>query len=182
MKGGVQSVTTSITQTTSPIPDVTDATLVSKNDPMLNFWLQLASISYATQELFLGSTVLEETMLRDNRTITGQPSFLDINFGDHVDSTTFSWGDVLKGIEEMSHNVTAALLTLSLGTMSAECSFDQQVVVYQYTPFALWVPYGVSNFALLSSYDLTFSPLCFIGGLGHRSHFTRGCRRDNGEK
>jgi hypothetical protein len=63
MKGGVQSVTTSITQTTSPIPDVTDATLVSKNDPMLNFWLQLASISYATQELFLGSTVLEETML-----------------------------------------------------------------------------------------------------------------------
>jgi hypothetical protein len=73
----------------------------------------------------------------------------------------FVWGDVLKGIEEMSHNVTAALLTLQLGTMSAECFFDQQVVVYQYSSFALWVPYGVSNFSLLSCYDLTFFPIMF---------------------
>jgi hypothetical protein len=35
-------------------------------------------------------------------------------------------GDVLKGIEEMSHNVTAGLLTLQLGNMSSNCSFDRQ--------------------------------------------------------
>jgi hypothetical protein len=149
---------------------------------MLNFWLQLASISYATQALFLGSAVVEETMLIDNRKVPGQPSFLDINVGNGVDGTEFSWGDVLNGIEEMSQNVTAAFLTLSLGTMGANCSFDQQVVVYRYNSVALWVPYGVSNFSLLSSYDLTFSPLCFIDSLGHCSNFARCCRHHNGDK
>ena len=136
---------------TSPIPDVTNETFFSEhlNENDLIFWLQLASISYATQTLFLGSLVLEETTLIDKRKVPGQPSFLDTN------STNFFWGDVLKGIEEMSHNVTAAILTLSLGTMNSTCSFDQQTVVYQYNPVALWEPYGVStNFSFtLSSYE-----------------------------
>jgi len=94
----------------------------------------------------------------------------------------YSWGDVLKGIEEMSRNVTVAILTLPLGTMNATCSYDNEVVVYRYTPFALWVPYGVSNFRLLSSYHLTFPQLYFTDGLGHYSYFS-GCRRhDNGKK
>ena len=76
---------------------------------------------------------------------TLKPPLLDLN-SYQGGALVYSWGDVLKGIEETSNNVTAALLTLSLGTMNASCSFDQQDVVYRYTPFALWVPYGVGNF------------------------------------
>jgi len=175
-KAGVQFVTTNITQRTSPIPNITDAgfLLEHKSDAMLDFWRQLSSVSYATRELFLGTAFESINYWEDTRP-AGQPSFLEVN------GQFYSWGDVLNGIEEMSHNVTAALLTLSLGTMPANCSFDQ-VVGYQYTPMALWVPYGVSNFSLFSSYDLTFSPLCFIDGLGHCFDFTRCCRPDNGEK
>jgi len=151
MKGGVQSVTTKITQMTSLIPDVTDPEVVFGNDTSkLDFWMQLASISYATQALFLGSIVRTvasgaTVTVKDTRP-AGQPSFLDIYYQQREFGLLYSWGDVLKGIEEISHNVTAALLSLSLGTINANCSFDQQDVVYQYTPFALWVPYGVSNF------------------------------------
>jgi hypothetical protein len=77
-------------------------------------------------------------------------------------------GDVLKGIEEMSPNVTAGLLTLQLGNMSSNCSFDRQgfgqgVQFYQYTSLALWVPYGVST--MLYSH-VAISTLWFIDSLG----------------
>ena len=142
---------------TSPIPDVRNSSLIDyiPNKNMVNFWLQLASISYATQALFLGSIeVVGDMTFNDNRKIPGQPSFFGIN------GTSYFWGDVLKGIEEMSHNVTAAILTLSLGTMNSTCSFDQQVVVYQYNSVALLVPYGVStNFSFtFSSYESQLFP------------------------
>ena len=156
MKGGVQSVTMNVTQITSPIPDVTNATImppnIGPNDTFI-FLNQLASITYATQALFLGSASLTYstggTSLADTR-LAGQPSFLEIPFGSRS-GMQYIWGDVVKGIEEMSHNVTAGLLTLQLGNMSSNCSFDRQgVQFYQYTSFALWVPYGVS--AMLYSY------------------------------
>jgi hypothetical protein len=173
-KGGVQSVTTNVTQITSPIPNVTNETLVFTNlsGGMVNFWMQLASVSYATRALLLGDVILlsstalqlasgESAMpFKDNRTAS-QPAFLDKPVGSNASDTQFVWGDVLKRIEEMSHNVSAALLTLHLGTRSAECFFDKQTVVYQYRSFALWAPYGVSNFFLLSCHDLTFSPIMF---------------------
>jgi len=131
---------------TSPIPDVENITVINNiSSDMLNFWMQLAAVSYATETLFFGSAfVYLNNDLVDNRRVAGQPSFLEIQDGSNGAISEFVWGDVLKGIEEMSHNVTAALLTLQLGTMSANCSFDQQVV-YQYSSFTLWVPYGVSN-------------------------------------
>jgi hypothetical protein len=89
-----------------------------------------------------------------------QPSFLEILVGSNASDTQFVWGDVLKGIEEMSHNVTAALLTLPFGMMKSNCSLDLPVVVYQYTSLELWAPYGVSNFLLLSC-CLTFSLIIF---------------------
>jgi len=80
----------------------------------------------------------------------GQPSFLEI-LTSNIPSPLFVWGDVLKGVEEMSHNVTAALLTLQLGNISSECFFDQQTVIYQYSSLALWVPYGTAlGVALIS--------------------------------
>jgi hypothetical protein len=120
---------------------------------MFNFRLQVTALAYATQKLFLGDAVLNSTALQLTNSSTaltnnwpdGLPSFLELRVGSDPSDTQFIWGDVLKGIEEMSHNVTAALLTLQLGTMSAKCFFDRQVVVYQYSSFALWVPYGVSD-------------------------------------
>ena len=139
----------------SPIPDVEDRTFVNtvSSDMLLNFWMQLAAISSATEALFLGSVLLESNnyTLLDNRR-AGQPSFGEIlQIGSDGAVSQFVWGDVLKGVEEMSHNVTAALLTLQLGRMNANCSFDRQYVVYRYSSFALWAPYGVSNCSLLSS-------------------------------
>ena len=167
------------------MPDIEDRTL-SENTPsdMFNFWMQLAAISVATQQLFLGSVGLGSpySSLSVDKWV-GQPSFLEIQVGSHGAPSEFVWGDVLKGIEEMSHNVTAALLSLNLGTMSAECVFDQQVVVYQYSSFVLWVPYGVSHFSLLSVVMISlFSPICFIDGLGCCSTFIHCCCHNNGEK
>ena len=146
---------------TSPIPDVTNGSfLESYSSDMSNFWMQLTAISLATEQLFLGTAGFDsEVASLDFDGWVGQPSFLEIQAGKNGGAVSeFIWGDVLNGIEEMSHNVTAALLTLNLGNMSAECDFDQEVVVYQYSSFALWVPYGVSHFSLLLCYDLIFSP------------------------
>jgi hypothetical protein len=160
MKGGVQSVMANIMQIMAPIPDLTNRTFVSNiSSDMLNFWMQLESIVNATRQLFLTASTLETNYsiapgsLEDSWP-AGHPSFLEVHWqevGSDDSGTQFIWGDVMKGIEETSHNVTAALLTLQLGMMWSNCSFDQlEVVVYQYTSFVLWVPYGVSNFSLLS--------------------------------
>ena len=186
-KGGVQYVTTKITQIGSPIsePDVTTQPANPEEwDPMVVFWVHLIAISNATQGLLLGQAVLHSeaplTTSWINSSLGFQPSFLQNSLG--TDVTQFVWGDVLKGIEEMSYNVTVGLLTLQLGTMNANCSFDQQVVIYQYNSLALWAPYGVSHFSVLSCYYFTFPSSCFIDGLGHCSTFTCCCHPDNGEK
>jgi len=150
----------------SPFPTPFDIAAIWGND---NFLLQLASISYATQALFIGDAVLlspislrlsnSSSPLQDNRP-PGQPSFLDIPVGSDASEPQFVWGDALKGIEEMSHNVTAALLSLHLGTMSAECFFDHQDVVYRYGSSALWVPYGVST-GLYSHVTISHFP-CYV--------------------
>ena len=154
-KGSFQSVImNSIQISTSPIPDVRvgGSSFTGFNwddDNMAIFWNQLASISYATRALFLGNASLtysgtNSPDLTDTR-LAGQPSFLEIPFGNRS-GMQFIWGDVSKGIEEMSHNVTAGLLALQLGTMGSNCSFDQlDVPVYQYSPRDLWAPYGVST-------------------------------------
>jgi hypothetical protein len=174
-------------QIISPIPEMLDRPNISGD--MSNFWMQLAALSYATQELFLGfagpySKTLQysdSAPLIDTSWKAGPPSFLETQVGSDT-SVQFIWGDVVKGIEEMSHNATAALLTLQLGTTLAQCSFDKQIVAYQYSPFALWVPYGVSNFSLVSCYNLTFSLNFFIDSLGCWPNFTHCCHHDNGKK
>ena len=159
----------------------------------VNFLMQLGSLCYLTRESFLGFADVEAdgsmvSISVSTPSIGGwvdsQTSILTIPADDlyHHPGQKVIWGDVLKGIEEMSHNITAAILMLQLGTMNSTCLFDQLVEVYQYSSFALWVPYGVSAFSLLSFYDLTFSPLCFIAVLGRCSIFAHVCCHDNGEK
>ena len=108
---------------------------------------QLSSLYYATRALFIGNIYNGDLVGDFTTTITGQPSFLEIvpNSGSPGVPATMVWGDVLKGIEEMSKNVTAALLTLQLGNISSTCFYDQQTLIYRYDSFALWIPYGVES-------------------------------------
>ena len=175
-KEGVQFVTTNITRKSDTFPPSNSSSWVEiLNIP--NSFFQFASLYSATRALFIGSiAVYSNGTVSDNNMLI-RPSFLEL-----ITPNQFIWGDVLKGIEEMSHNVTAALLTLQLGNISSECFSDQQTVIYQYSPFELWAPYGVSHFSLLSYYDFTVSLLCFIGCLRHCSFFTRYCHHDNDKK
>jgi hypothetical protein len=169
-----------ITEITSPIPSFSGAMFKNSPSHMQNFWILLAAISSSTQNLFMGLVYLNlnKFLIYDLR-VSLLP-FLDIHLGE--DYPQFIWGDVLKGIEELSHNVTASLLTMPFGTTITDCDFYLHDVVYQYNSAALWVPYGVSHFSLLSCYDRSSSPLCFIDGLGRCFNFTRCCRHDNGEQ
>jgi len=183
-----------IKQVTSPMPNLQGAYPINNlTANAVNFLMQLGSLCYHAQRSFLGYS----HFMQDG-SVTIFPSSTPL-VGSWVDSETsisttpaddpyrppgkkIIWGDVLKGIEEVSHNITAALLTLQLGTMNSTCFFDQLVEVYQYNSFALWVPYGVSAFSLLPFYNLTFSPLCFIAVLGCCSNFAHVFCNDNGEK
>ena len=152
-KGGVQFVTTNITRKSDSFPPANSSSWVEiLNIP--NSFLQFASLYSATPPLFIGNLNLNfNGSVSDH--MLGKPPFLELT------PNQFIWGDVLKGIEEMSQNVTAALLTLQLGNISSECFSDQQTVIYQYSPFELWVPYGVSHFSLLSYYEFTVSLIMF---------------------
>jgi hypothetical protein len=147
-----------ITEITDPMPDVTNAMLLGGlSDDMYLLWMQLASLSYATRALFLGSAFYEiyggDIIVTDTRPVP--------TTGAQGDGLSFIWGDVVQEIEEMSHNVTAALLTLQLGNMNAECFIDEQAVVYQYTSFALWAPYGVSLHSHVMISPLRLCPITF---------------------
>ena len=123
--------------------------------------MQLASLAYATRALFLGSAFFEGVGSSDIFVTDTRP--VPITGAQARDGKEFVWGDVVQRIEEMSHNVTAALLTLQLGNMSTECFFDQQAVVYQYTSFVLWAPYGVSLHSHVMISPLRLHPITFYG-------------------
>ena len=169
-----------ITEITSPIPSYTGAVFKNSTAHMQSFWYGLSSIFYAMEALFIYDVYLSENKSLIYNMRASQPAFLDMQVVE--DYPQFIWGDVLKGIEELSHNFTASLLAMPFGTIVTDCDFYYQDVVYQYSSVALWVPYGVSHFSSLSCYYLTISPLCFIDGLGRFSHFTCCCRHNNGEK
>ena len=122
-EGGVQYVTTNITQMTSPVPFI---------DPLttsLDLRTRVAQISIATATHFCTTT----SDAWNKNWPAGHPSFLKVQStqgSDGNSSLVYVWGDVLKGIEEISHNVTAALLTLPLGKMNVSCFYDHKFVVY----------------------------------------------------
>lgn len=66
-------------------------------------------------------------------------------FDSSVDSgTDFTWGNVARGIEQLSYNVSAAILTMDLGMQESRCAVTKQDIVYEYDRLNLWLPYGVS--------------------------------------
>ena len=169
-----------ITEITSPIPFYASTMFTNSTDHMQSFLLSLLAIFYAMETLFIDGVYLKENKSLVYNLRASKPAFLDIQVVE--DYPQCIWGDVLKGIEELSHNFTASLLTMPLGTMITDCDFYYRDVVYQYSSIALWVPYGVSHFSFLSCYYITTSPLCFIHSLGRCSHFTCCCHHNNGEK
>jgi len=141
-----------IAEVTSPVPSFNGATFMNSTSDMQSFLHRLATIFLAPQAVLLGHVYLNGQFLIYG--LRSSPPFLDMDNSTGV-VTQYTWGDVVKGIEELSHNVTASLLTMPLGTMTTNCDFYYQDVVYQYSSVALWVPYGVSHFSLLSLYNLT---------------------------
>ena len=69
--------------------------------------MQLASISYVTQALFLATVTTENNI---DSMPAGQPSFLDINGDPSLRDPVYTSGDVLKGIEQVSHNALISLI------------------------------------------------------------------------
>jgi hypothetical protein len=67
---------------TSPIPNIQDNSRQTISSDMLNFWMQLAAISNATEALFLGSAFMyDDRLMVDDDRLAGQPSFLEIQVG-----------------------------------------------------------------------------------------------------
>ncbi|KAG8992136.1 hypothetical protein FRB90_001078, partial [Tulasnella sp. 427] len=56
------------------------------------------------------------------------------------------WGDVLEGIEQLSHNISAGVLTMDLGMLNSQCFVSKQEIVYHYDRLNLWLPYGIALF------------------------------------
>ncbi|KIO17024.1 hypothetical protein M407DRAFT_33325 [Tulasnella calospora MUT 4182] len=121
-----------------------------------NFAMQLSSIAAAARSLLLGTVsithgVSGETPIFDS-SITSA-SFFDpsLNSG-----TSFIWGDVPRGIEQLSHNISAAILTMDLGVQDSSCFVTKQDIIYQYDRLSLWLPYGVT---------LLIVSLCMVVGI-----------------
>jgi len=110
--------------------------------------LQQSSISSATRSLLLGTVSIlhgasAETPKFDSPVISA--AFFDSSLNSGAD---FTWGDVPRGIEQLSHNVSAAILTMDLGVKDSTCIVSSQDIIYEYNRLNLWLPYGVSTLKL----------------------------------
>ena len=107
--------------------------------------MQLTSVVSATQSLLLGSVSIVHTMVAhgprfDSPVVSA--AFFDNSLNGGTD---FTWGDVPRGIEQLSHNVSAAILTMNLGVKDSTCTVSRQDIIYEYNQLNLWLPYGVST-------------------------------------
>ena len=146
---GEQSVRYNVMRTGDLFDTVGDtaalATLAQQDSNGYQQAMQLSSIVSATQSLLLGSISIIHTMVAhgprfDSPVISA--AFFDnsLNGG-----TEFTWGDVPRGIEQLSHNVSAAILTMNLGMKDSMCTVSRQDIIYEYNQLNLWLPYGVST-------------------------------------
>jgi hypothetical protein len=107
--------------------------------------MQLSSISSATRALLLGTVAIIHGISADGPKFDSpviSAAFFDTSLNSGAD---FTWGDVPRGIEQLSHNVSAAILTMNLGVKDSTCTISEQDIVYEYNRLNLWLPYGVST-------------------------------------
>ncbi|KAG8895129.1 hypothetical protein FRC00_007935 [Tulasnella sp. 408] len=139
---GQQVVAYNVTQTGDLVNTRQPATGFSTKEWELA--LQLSSIATAAQSLLMGTISIRHGASTDiteyDSSITSA-AFFDpsLNSG-----SAFTWGDVPRGIEQLSHNISAAMLTMDLGVQDSSCFITKQDIVYQYDSLSLWLPYGAA--------------------------------------
>ncbi|KAG8931806.1 hypothetical protein FRC01_000785 [Tulasnella sp. 417] len=141
---GLQSVSYNVTHTGDLPPSGSAALDAGSNFTELHYAQQLASISTATRSLLLGSISVmhgasTDTPRFDSSVISAAFFDTSLNSG-----TAFTWGNVARGIEQLSYNVSAAILTMDLGVQDSACTVSRSEIVYQYDRPNLWLPYGVA--------------------------------------
>ncbi|KAG9045197.1 hypothetical protein FS837_006845 [Tulasnella sp. UAMH 9824] len=151
---GQQSVDYTVTQKGDLPPSGSDAAGLSPAE--LHYSQQLASLSVVTRSLLFGSISIlhgasTNTPQFDSSIISA--AFFDTSLNSGND---FTWGNVARGIEQLSHNVSAAILTMDLGVQDSRCAVSRQDIVYEYNRLNLWLPYGVA---------LLVVALCLILGI-----------------
>lgn len=68
-------------------------------------------------------------------------AFLTVNSISEYHYRDYYFGDVVTGVQQLSHNLTAALLALQVGGQTGTCTYDR--LVHRYIRLGLWLPYGV---------------------------------------
>ncbi|KAG9045196.1 hypothetical protein FS837_006844 [Tulasnella sp. UAMH 9824] len=143
---GQQVVAYNVTQTGDLVNTRQTATGFSTEE--WEMALQLSSIATAAQSLLMGIISIHHGASSStpeyDSSITSA-AFFDpsLNSG-----SAFTWGDVPRGIEQLSHNISAAILTMDLGVEGSSCFVTKQDIIYQYDRLSLWLPYGVRVFNL----------------------------------
>lgn len=145
---GQQFVNYTVTQT-GYLPPSSGTEAADLPIPELLYGHQLASLSTVTRSLLFGSISIlhgasTNTPQFDSSIISA--AFFDTSLNSGND---FTWGNVARGIEQLSHNVSAAILTMDLGVQDSRCAVSRQDIVYKYDRLNLWLPYGVSTFGTL---------------------------------
>ena len=164
---GRQSVTYNITHTGDLIDtDSADAGKLPFHE--YQYAMQLTSVSSVARSLLLGTVAVIHTISSDGPKFDSpviSAGFFDSSLNTGTD---FTWGDVPRGIEELSHNISAAILTMNLGVKDSNCIVSRQDVIYEYNRLNLWIPYGVSTTSVFvfvfegNSFDFTVCSGCRV--------------------
>ena len=141
---GQQSVSYNVTHT-GPMMDTQDPEATGLGHDDYHHLLQISSLSATTRSLLLGAV----SILRGVSDYTPEfsSSVISAAFFDTSlhSGTDFTWGNVSGGIEQLSHNVSAAILTMDLGEQDSTCIVSTQDIMYEYSWRNLWLPYGVGT-------------------------------------
>ena len=146
-RNGQQAVSYNVTHT-GDLFDATSSGASGLPGEEYAYLLQLSSVSVATRSLLLGSVSVLHGASGDIprlRSSVLSAAFFDSSLNSGSELT---WGDVPRGIEQLSHNVSAAILTMDLGFQDSRCAISKVSIVYEYNRLNLLLPYGVSTFPL----------------------------------
>lgn len=147
---GIQTVQYNVTYGDPILPVTTPddfIALSTSHDPAAKRAYQVASIAYITRATLLGQITANYDLYGIDWNVTTQvtsAAFVNTQRDEGYSDDSWVFGDVVAGIEQLSHNISAALLNLNFGYVASECSLDLSLVVYQYDPKDLWLPYGAS--------------------------------------
>ncbi|KAG8901581.1 hypothetical protein FRC00_006143 [Tulasnella sp. 408] len=110
---------------------------------------QIASIAQAARRELLGSISRTTNPVEIVWNFTSNARLAPfLNITTRFLEESYIWGDVVKGIEETTANITASLLTLDDGLQNSTCLYSHSKVVYTYNRPNLWGPYGVAIFVV----------------------------------